>query len=154
MRIALVLAVVCGLAMSESQVARRDLTRVEWTHYGGDLASTKYSPLDQINASNLKDLTIAWRWPSPDNEVVKANPQARPGGYEDTPLMVNGVLYTATSLGTFAAIDPETGKTIWQYDPQTWKVGRPGNLGYTHRGVAYWTDGRSSASSAARTMPT
>lgn len=39
-------------------------------------------------------------------------------------------------------INPETGKTIWQYDPQTWKVGRPGNLGYTHRGVAYWTDGK------------
>ena len=136
------MAVVCGLTISESQVARRDLTQVEWRHYGGDLASTKYSPLDQINAANLKDLTIAWRWPSPDNVVVKANPQARPGGYEDTPLMVNGVLYTVTSLGTFAAIDPETGTTIWQHDPQTWKAGRPGNLGYTHRGVAYWTDGK------------
>ena len=91
---------ICGLALiASSQVAQRDLTRVEWRHYGGDLASTKYSPLDQINAANLKDLTVAWRWPSPDNDVVKANPQARPGGYEDTPLMVNGVLYTATSLG-------------------------------------------------------
>src|SRR5262245_8394172 len=130
------------LPLSESQFAQRDLARLEWRQYGGDLASTKYSPLDQINAGNIKDLTIAWRWSSPDNDVVKANPQARPGGYEDTPLMVNGVLFTATSLGTFAAIDPETGKTIWQYDPQTWKVGRPGNLGYTHRGVAYWTDGR------------
>jgi len=117
-------------------------SRGEWGYYGGDAASTKYSPLDQIHGGNVKDLEIAWRWPSPDNAIVTAHPQARPGGFEDTPLMVNGVLYTATSLGVFAAIDPATGKTLWQYDPQTWKVGRPPNLGYTHRGVAYWTDGK------------
>jgi quinoprotein glucose dehydrogenase len=146
-RVGLAAIVVCVCAAAIVATARgqdrfRDGAPGEWRYYGGTAASTKYSALDQITRDNVGKLEIAWSWRSPDNDVVKANPQARPGGYEDTPLMVNGVLYTATSLGTFAAIDPETGTTIWQYDPQTWKVGRPGNLGYTHRGVAYWTDGK------------
>src|SRR5262249_1769869 len=33
------------------------------------------------------------------------------------------------------------GRTLWQYDPETWKLGRPPNLGFTHRGAAFWTDG-------------
>lgn len=115
--------------------------RGEWRHYAGDAASTKYSPLDQITRANLRNLQVAWRWSSPDNVIVKANPTARPGAYQDTPLMVNGVLYTETSLGVFAAIDPTTGRTLWQYDPEVWKAGRPPNLGFSHRGVAFWTDG-------------
>ena len=81
----------------------------EWTHYGGNAASQKYSPLDQINKDTIGKLAIAWRWASPDNAVVEANPTARPGGYADTPLMVKGVLYTVTSLGQIAAINPATG---------------------------------------------
>jgi quinoprotein glucose dehydrogenase len=113
----------------------------EWSHYGGNAASQKYSPLDQINKDNVGKLTIAWRWASPDNAVVAANPMSRPGMYHDTPLMVKGVLYTVTSLGQIAAINPRTGQTIWQFDPANWKTGRPGNLGFVHRGIAYWTDG-------------
>ena len=52
----------------------------EWTHYGGNAASQKYSPLDQINKDTIGKLTIAWRWASPDNAVVAANPMSRPGG--------------------------------------------------------------------------
>ena len=122
--------------------AQRSAPAGEWRYYAGSAGSIKYSALDQINRSNVNQLQIAWRWPSPDNDIVKANPTSRPGGYQDTPLMVNGVLYTVTSLGQFAALDPSTGRTIWQFDPGTWKLGRPPNLGFTHRGMAYWTDGR------------
>lgn len=114
----------------------------EWTHYSGNAASHKYSALDQINKDTIGKLQVAWRWASPDNAVVEANPTARPGGYADTPLMIKGVLYTVTSLGQIAAIDPGTGKTIWSVDPGNWKTGRPGNLGYVHRGITYWTDGK------------
>jgi glucose dehydrogenase len=114
----------------------------EWRYYGGDAASTKYSPLGQITRANVNQLKIAWRWSSPDNEIAKANPVARPAGYQDTPIMVNGVLYTTTSLGIYVAIDPATGRTLWQNDPEIWKLGRPPNLGFTHRGTAYWTDGK------------
>jgi glucose dehydrogenase len=121
--------------------AQRAAPSGEWRHYAGDAASTKYSPLDQINRGNARNLQVAWRWSSPDNGIVKANATVRPGAYQDTPLMVNGVLYTETSLGVFAAIDPTTGRTLWQYDPEVWKAGRPPNLGFSHRGVAFWTDG-------------
>src|SRR5262245_32103887 len=138
MRIRLILAVVgaaATLAQAQSQPAG------EWRYYGGDAASTRYSPLSDVTRANVNNLQVAWRWSSPDNDIVKANPTSRPGPYQDTPLMVNGVLYTETSLGAFVAIDPVSGRTLWQYDPEIWKLGRPPNLGFTHRGMAYWTDG-------------
>ena len=61
--------------------------------------------------------------------------------WECTPLMVDGILYVSTSLSQVAAIDAATGKTLWVYDPETWKNGTPSNNGFVHRGVAYWADG-------------
>jgi quinoprotein glucose dehydrogenase len=116
-------------------------TAGEWRYYAGDAASTKSSPLNQITRANVNDLEVAWRWSSPDNDIVKTNPGSRPAGFQDTPIMVNGVLYTTTSLGVYAAIEPTTGRTLWKYDPEIWKTGRPPNLGFTHRGAAYWSDG-------------
>ncbi len=112
----------------------------EWRVYGGDLASRKYAPLTQIAKDTLPRLAVAWQWPSPDNAIVAANPTARPGAYQDTPLMARGVLYSVTSLGVIAAIDPATGQSRWTFDAGSWRT-RPGNLGYVHRGLAYWTDG-------------
>src|SRR3954468_14000265 len=140
MRLLRLIVVTLALAAAVAQAQRSPLGG-EWPYYAGDAASTKYSPLDQITRANVRNLQVAWRWSSPDNGIVKANPTARPGSYQDTPLMVNGVLYTETSLGVFVAIDPTTGRTLWQYDPEIWKAGRPPNLGFTHRGVAFWTDG-------------
>ena len=134
------LAFVVSLVVAGLQLASAQTRSVEWTHYGGNAASQKYSPLDQINKDTIGKLAIAWRWSSPDNPVVEANPTARPGGYADTPLMVKGVLYTVTSLGQIAAINPATGQSIWVVDPGNWKTGRPGNLGYVHRGLSYWSD--------------
>ncbi len=127
-----------GLSFQASRVAQTSTG--EWRYYAGDPAATRYSPLDQIDRDNIARLRIAWRWASPDGAIVAANPLVRPGAYQDTPLMVKGVLYTATSLGQFAALDPGSGRTIWTYDPESWKTGRPTNLGFVHRGVAYWGD--------------
>ena len=112
----------------------------EWRFYGADAGSTKYSTLNQIHAGNASRLRVEWRWTSPDNEIAKTS-QVQPGNYEDTPLVVNDVMYTFTGLGIIAAINPGTGATIWQLDLETWKLGRPTNLGFLHRGLAYWTDG-------------
>jgi outer membrane protein assembly factor BamB len=49
--------------------------------------------------------------------------------HEATPLVVKGVLYTSTSLSQVAAINAATGETIWVYNPESYKVGRPTNLG-------------------------
>src|SRR4051794_13352790 len=48
---------------------------VEWRNYAGDKASSKYSPLMQINKNNFKDLKIAWTWHSADEAILKANSQ-------------------------------------------------------------------------------
>ena len=135
-------ACACALVLVSLQMAGAQGRLVEWTHYSGNAASHKYSPLDQINKDNIGKLQVAWRWSSPDNAVVEANPTARPGGYADTPLMVKGVLYTVTSLGQVAAINPASGQTLWSLDPGNWKAGRPGNLGYVHRGITFWSDGK------------
>ena len=100
-----------------------EVAATEWRHYASDAASSKYSSVNQITRANVNRLDVAWRWSTPDNEIVKTNP-ARPYGYQDTPLLVNGVLYTTTPLGIVAALDPMTGRTIWTWDPETWRLGR------------------------------
>ena len=113
----------------------------EWSSYGGDKASSKYSPLDQINANNFSNLKVAWTWRSAEEAITKANPHLKTWVWESTPLMVDGVLYVSTSLSQVAAIDAATGQTKWVYDPETWKNGTPSNNGFVHRGVAYWAEG-------------
>jgi quinoprotein glucose dehydrogenase len=108
----------------------------EWRYYGGDAASTKYSPLDQINRDNVKNLKIAWRWKS-DN--FGPRPEYN---LEATPLMINGVLYsTVGARRAVVAIDAATGETLWLY---RYDEGHRGEVAprLNHRGVAYWTDGK------------
>ena len=119
----------------------------QWRSYGGDSGHTKYSPLDQISEDNVGDLEVAWTWMSVDeglrarNEVMRERGAFQTYAYEVTPLYVDGVLYTTTSLGQVAAIDPETGETLWNYDPALYLQGRPAVHGFMTRGLAYWTDG-------------
>lgn len=113
----------------------------EWPSYAGDKASTKYSPLSQIDGSNFSRLKVAWTWRSPEEAVTRTHPSIKSWTWESTPLMVGGTLYITTSLSQAAAIDAATGRTKWVYDPETWKNGTPSNNGFVHRGVAYWADG-------------
>lgn len=56
---------------------------------------------------------------------------------ESTPLKIGNVLYTTTSLNQVAAINAINGTTLWQYNPGTYKSGRPPNFGFLNRGLAY-----------------
>ena len=113
----------------------------EWPSYGGDAGSRRYSPLEQIDASNVADLQVVWQWTSIDQPLLDAEASLRSLSLQATPILEGGVLYTSTSLSQVAAIDPGTGETRWSYDPESWKQGRPPNWGFVHRGVAHWTDG-------------
>jgi len=109
-----------------SDAAMAALVRGEWPAYAGTYAAAKYSPLDQINASNVEDLEIAWRWTSPDHALRAAKSGIDPSVmHEATPLMIGGVLYTSTSLSQVAAIDAATGQTKWVYDPGVYAHGMP-----------------------------
>lgn len=114
---------------------------VDWSTYGGDPGSSKYSALDQITGANTHTLEVAWQWQSLDNKIVAEKPELTPWTYKATPLAINGVLYISTSLNQVAAIDGASGKQLWEFDTETWHRGRPTNLGFNHRGVSYWTDG-------------
>ena len=112
------------------------VTNGEWPHWGGDLGSTKYSPLDQINRDNVKDLRIAWRWKT---ENFGPRPQ---NNMEGTPLMVGGVLYTTAGFRpNVAAIDAATGETLWVYRLDEGERGDRAPRSVS-RGVEYWTDGK------------
>ena len=82
----------------------------EWRSYGGDIANTRYAPLDQIDAGNFSDLEIAWR-------VKTANFGPEPEfNFQSTPLMVGGVLYsTAGSRRAAIAMDAGTGELLWMH---------------------------------------
>ena len=110
----------------------------EWRYYGGDSGSTKYSPLDQINKDNVKDLRIVWRWKTD-------NMGPRPDfNYEATPVMVGGVLYTtAGARRDVVAIDGATGETLWMFRYDEGVRGQKAPVrAAAGRGVTYWTDGR------------
>jgi quinoprotein glucose dehydrogenase len=113
----------------------------EWRHYSGDTDGAKYSPLAQIDRDNVRNLRVAWRWQTADRALQLSDPQRRAGRNEQTPLMVNGTLYTVTGLGLVAALDPSTGSTQWVYDPESYNAGVPNNGGFLQRGFGYWTDG-------------
>ena len=141
---ALIAAPFAGGVPSTLRAAQAENVRgaaAEWLSYGADKASSKYSPIAQIDFGNFNLLKVAWTWRSPEEAIKKENPDLKTWVWESTPLMVNGVLYVSTSLSQVAAIDAATGKTLWLYDPETWKKGTPSNNGFVHRGVAYWANG-------------
>ena len=103
----------------------------EWLSYHGDSNSTHYSPLAYINATNVKQLEVAWRWSS-------ANHGPQPEfNYEATPLMVDGVLYTtAGRRRDVVAIDPVTGENLWMFRFDEGK--RTGPRVNSGRGLSLW----------------
>lgn len=113
---------------------------VEWPFYAGDQAATKYSPLTQINIQNVSRLHAAWIWKTGETELKQFG--THPGSFEDTPLMIDNVLYITTPYNKVVALNAETGSQIWTFDPKSYEDGQPTNgMGFTHRGVAAWRDG-------------
>jgi quinoprotein glucose dehydrogenase len=123
-------------AMSERRVVQSDPSRVEWRYYSGDNGSRKYSPLDQINTSNVASLKIAWRRPQVDASLLQGQQVRLLNNFRSTPIMVDGVMYASNGVGLVEAFDPATGKTLWLQQPDS-----EGMRGSANRGVAYWGDG-------------
>jgi len=99
----------------------------DWPMHNRDLAGTRYSPLNQINTSNVATLVKAWSFKlQPDNGPALTGSEVF---QEVTPIVVNGVMYMPAG-NRIVALEPETGKEVWRYEL---KEGRA-----SFRGVAYW----------------
>jgi len=111
----------------------------QWPHYAGDQAASHYSPLNHITAANVGKLAIAWEWKPGEKALPEFG--TRPGAFQNTPLMIDGVLYVSTPYNQVAALDAGSGKELWRYDPKAYEDGQPPNgQGFAHRGVVAWRD--------------
>jgi quinoprotein glucose dehydrogenase len=111
----------------------------EWPHHGNDAGGLRHSPLKQIDRTNVARLKPAWVWKSGDVSDGKSWPVR--SAFEATPIMTGGRLYVTTPFARLVALDPDTGREIWSFDPQLDRK-KPYNL-FINRGAAYWSDGRS-----------
>jgi len=120
----------------------RGTKNVEWPQYGGSQGFDRYSPIDLINAHNVKGLKILWTRPALDPSLTRQFPDLAPGEYfRSTPIMVNGVLYAPDGVGLVEAFDARTGRTLWVQQPFAATLAEAS--GASTRGVAYWrSDGQ------------
>lgn len=107
-----------------------------WPNYGNDPGGQRYSPLTQVNRDNVAQLKVAWTYRT--GILEQLGDLKKSATFEATPILVDGRLYLSTALDHVIALEPDTGKKIWEFDP---KVAT--NHGYsevTSRGVSAWRD--------------
>ena len=121
MRVILAVVVAGALIPAFSQVVPQE---EDWPAYGRDPGGTRYSPLTQINTTNVTRLQRAWTYHTGE--------QGR--SFETTPILVDNVLYFSTQNQNIVALVPETGKEIWKYNSKS--------NDREHRGVSYWPGDR------------
>jgi len=115
----------------------RDSGGSAWPAYGRDVGGSRYSPLNQINRSNVKRLRTVWAYRTGD--VADGSRTAETSQFEATPIMVERTLYLSTPFNRVIALDPETGRERWTFDPKL-DLSVPYGDGLTSRGVSTWLD--------------
>ena len=111
----------------------------EWRAYGRDALGSRWSPLAEITRENVSRLEPVWTYHTGETAPEFAG-RRRQRSLEVTPLVADGRMFISTPLGRVMALDPETGRELWKFDP---KVDRAITFGdFTSRGVSYWIDSR------------
>ena len=112
-----------------SNVSSNSYTKeyVNWDQPGGNVRQTKFSPLDQINKENVKDLKVAWIYNSGDMS----------GNVQLNPLIINGLMYVTTPGQELIAVDATDGREIWRFNPARENE----RFGGVNRGIGYWKSG-------------
>jgi glucose dehydrogenase len=113
------------------------LAAQQWPYYGGDQGGSKYSPLKQVDRENVGKLRVAWTYHTGDVSDGTYFPVR--SSFECTPLVIGGTMYITTPFARVIALDAETGRQLWAFDPKLDKK-RPYNL-YINRGAAFWQHG-------------
>ena len=125
---------IAGLPAQTYQLGTKD---GEWPAYAGDLSNYRYSPLDQINASNFGKLEVAWRFKT---DSLGTRPEYK---LEGTPIMVKGVVYaTAGTRRSVVALDAATGELLWVHGEHEGARGAAAARQLSGRGLSYWSDGK------------
>jgi len=109
----------------------------DWPYYGHDPGGMRYSPLTEINRENVSQLKVAWTFHIGD--ISNGSGDRKRSGFEATPILVDSTLYLTTGFNRVMALDPETGKQRWTYDPFVDPTGDYGD-GLINRGVSTWLD--------------
>ncbi|HTC67031.1 MAG TPA: pyrroloquinoline quinone-dependent dehydrogenase [Candidatus Acidoferrum sp.] len=108
-----------------------------WSSYGHDAGGTRYSPAGQINRENVAQLEVAWTYRTGALDQIEDDLKEH-AAFEATPILVDGRLYLSTPFDHVIALEPETGKKIWEYDPRL--DASHGFSEVTSRGVSAWKD--------------
>src|SRR4051794_21446052 len=102
------LVIAAGVAgFSQSGAAATHSNDVEWTQHGGNPNEQRYSQLNQVTADNVGQLGLAWFAEIPER-----------GGYQSTPLVIDGMLYMTAPWSSLYAFDARSGKQLWKVDPE------------------------------------
>jgi quinoprotein glucose dehydrogenase len=132
------LAAICLIfAISHPAAETASGTAGNWPFYGGDAGGSRYSPLDQITKSNVAQLKPVWEFHTGD---VSDGSDGRPKSeFEATPIVVAGTMFLTTPFNRVVALDPETGREKWNFDPRIDLRARYSE-GLVNRGVTFWSD--------------
>jgi quinoprotein glucose dehydrogenase len=117
----------------------------DWPYYSSDPGGNRYSPLTQINRTNVTQLKIAWEYHTGD--LSDGSGGRRVSAFETTPIVAHDTMYFSTPFNRVIALDPETGKERWSFDPKI-DLRTPYSEGLINRGVTLWTDPSTAESGA------
>ena len=142
----LVAMLVAALSTGAASAAPASPSAEGWPHYGRDAGGTRYSPLTQIDASNLEQLEIIWQFRT--GELGQDALQGEKLTFEATPVLWRGTLYFSTGFGTAFAIDAASGRQVWRFDSKVPRDLRFAEI--TSRGVTVWEDPERDSSAACK----
>ena len=111
-------------------VGQEPVDPADWPVYNRDLAGTRYSPLTDIDVDNVASLEPIWSYPL----VPHPSTESLTGGYQFTPLVIDGRMYVA-GADHVAALDAATGDELWRFAMRN-------GLVPSRRGLAYWPGDR------------
>ncbi|RDC64356.1 outer membrane protein assembly factor BamB family protein [Adhaeribacter pallidiroseus] len=120
----------------EKSQAVSNIKNLDYPVYGGNKAGNRYSPLNQINLDNVKNLQVAWMYDTSEKPDPSSTKPQRPKAIQCQPIVVNGILYGTTAELKLFALKAGTGEKLWIFEPQ--KDEQKFN---TSRGVVYWESG-------------
>ena len=131
----LLLVAAVGLPLSAAEPTNDEIA--DWPYYGGDAGGSRYSPLTQIDKSNVAELKVVWEYHTGD--LSDGSDNRRKSEFETTPIVVDGTMYLSTPFNRVVALDPETGWEKWSFDPKI-DLHAGYSEGLVNRGVGLWTD--------------